>query len=202
MADDHGHLTTDQICRQLWKPIDVTVRPAILDGDILPLDETRFFQALPECDDEVRRVGGRCDPQEADHRHGCLLGACDARPSRRRAAEKRDEIAPSHCLPQGPGQGTVSGRFSDVRFGSKADICAAKTHVRFTPNSDRKSGFPQKAMSALPSKADMCGATRDVCFGPKSGHVASGHRLRLREFPCAVEDLGARAIQPLVNAAA
>ena len=26
----------------------------------------------------------------------------------------------------------------DVRFGSKADICAAKRHVRFAPNSDRK----------------------------------------------------------------
>jgi len=25
---------------------------------------------------------------------------------------------------------------SDVRFGSKADICAAKSHVRFTPESD------------------------------------------------------------------
>ena len=26
-----------------------------------------------------------------------------------------------------------------VRFGSKADICAAKSHVRFTPNSDHES---------------------------------------------------------------
>jgi len=24
----------------------------------------------------------------------------------------------------------------DVRFGSKADMCVAKSHVRFTPNSD------------------------------------------------------------------
>jgi hypothetical protein len=28
----------------------------------------------------------------------------------------------------------------NVRFGSKADICTAIGHVRFTPNSDRKSG--------------------------------------------------------------
>jgi hypothetical protein len=28
----------------------------------------------------------------------------------------------------------------DVSFGSKADICSAKWHVRFTPKSDRKSG--------------------------------------------------------------
>jgi hypothetical protein len=27
-----------------------------------------------------------------------------------------------------------------VRFGSKADICAAKSDVRFAPNSDRESG--------------------------------------------------------------
>ena len=38
--------------------------------------------------------------------------------------------------------------------------------VRFTPNSDRESGFPHKVMSALPPKADMCGATRDVRFVP------------------------------------
>jgi hypothetical protein len=44
--------------------------------------------------------------------------------------------------------------------------CAAKTHVRFTPDNDRKSEFPQKIMSALPPKADMCGARGHVCFGP------------------------------------
>ena len=55
---------------------------------------------------------------------------------------------------------------SDVRFGSKADICAAKSDVRFTPNSDRKSVFPHKVMSALPPKADMYSALAYVCFGP------------------------------------
>jgi hypothetical protein len=54
----------------------------------------------------------------------------------------------------------------DVRFGSKADMCVAITDVRFTPDSDRKSGPPQKLMSALPPKADMCGAKGDVRFGP------------------------------------
>jgi hypothetical protein len=62
---------------------------------------------------------------------------------------------------------------SDVRFGSKADMCNAPTHVRFTPNSDRKS------MSALPPKADMCGALGYVRFGPIAdmGHINS-RRLR------------------------
>src|SRR5262245_55519675 len=53
-------------------------------------------------------------------------------------------------------------RARDVRFGSKADMCGAKRHVRFTPNSDRKSGLPlyrrkrtcaaHKLMSALGQK--------------------------------------------------
>jgi len=43
----------------------------------------------------------------------------------------------------------------NVRFGSKADICAAISHVRFTPNSDRESGLPAKVLS------------------PESGHVGT-----------------------------
>ena len=54
----------------------------------------------------------------------------------------------------------------NVRFGSKADICSATADVRFTLNSDRESGFLQKAMSALPPKADMCGALGHVRFVP------------------------------------
>jgi len=34
-------------------------------------------------------------------------------------------------------------------------MCAAKRHVCFTPNSDRESEIPQKAMSALLPKADI-----------------------------------------------
>src|SRR5262245_57699077 len=39
---------------------------------------------------------------------------------------------------------------AEVRFGSKVDMCGASTHIRFTPHSDRKSGRPHKAMSAIP----------------------------------------------------
>jgi len=53
-------------------------------------------------------------------------------------------------------------RKGDVRFASQADICSAKRHVRFTPNSDRESGHGPMVMSALPSKADMCAALVDV----------------------------------------
>jgi hypothetical protein len=54
-----------------------------------------------------------------------------------------------------------------VRFGSKADICAATSDVRFTPDSDHESRHAAMAMSALHLKADMCGATAHVCFGPE-----------------------------------
>ena len=38
----------------------------------------------------------------------------------------------------------------NIRFGSKADICAAIRHA------------------ALPPKADICSALADVCFGPEA----------------------------------
>ena len=60
----------------------------------------------------------------------------------------------------------MTARF--VRFGSEADICAAKTDVRFAPNSDRESGLPRTVMSALHPKADMCSALTHVRFGPKA----------------------------------
>jgi hypothetical protein len=47
-------------------------------------------------------------------------------------------------------------------------MCAAKRDVRYTPNSDRESEFPQTIMSALPPKADMCSARGHVCFGPEA----------------------------------
>jgi DNA-binding NtrC family response regulator len=37
----------------------------------------------------------------------------------------------------------------NVRFGSKADICTAIGHVRFTPNSDRESGHVGNPIAAV-----------------------------------------------------
>src|SRR5262245_32796424 len=54
----------------------------------------------------------------------------------------------------------------NVRIGSEADICAAKSDVRFAPNSDRKSGHPQPSCLLYPRKADTCSALAYVCFGP------------------------------------
>ena len=97
-----------------------------------------------------------------------LLCTRTKRPSRRRAAEKRDELAPLHVPPEDqafpecqkpstlrPGRvrrngaqpnAYSSGSKPDVRFGSLVDMCSAKGHVRFGP------------------KADMCGALVHVRF--------------------------------------
>src|SRR5262245_42742151 len=45
-------------------------------------------------------------------------------------------------------------------------MCVATSDACFTPDSDRESGHPRKAMSALPPKADICSANTDVCYGP------------------------------------
>ena len=72
----------------------------------------------------------------------------------------------------------------------KADICGATADVRFTLNSDRESGFPQKAMSALPPKADMCSALADVRFVPIADiarsfdhFVGAGEQCRGNRYP-------------------
>ena len=82
---------------------------------------------------------------------------------------------------------------SHVRFGSKADMCGATSHVRFAPNSDRKSGFPQTVMSALPPKADMCGALADVCYGPEA-EVAVIRSVEAIVQPGAKDTIGERAM--------
>jgi hypothetical protein len=77
-------------------------------------------------------------------------------------------------------------RLPHVRFGSRADICSATAHVRFTPNSDRKSGHPHKVMSALPPKADRCSAKRNVGYGPEAdirlfNHLVGRHQQIVRD---------------------
>jgi len=62
-----------------------------------------------------------------------------------------------------PAKSAALEEVANVRFGSKADVCVAKPYVRFTPNSDRKSGPSAKVMSTSPPKADLCAATGDVC---------------------------------------
>jgi hypothetical protein len=54
----------------------------------------------------------------------------------------------------------------NVRFGSQADICAATRHVRFTPNSDQKSGHAAKRYVCFTPESGLMQCNSHVCFGP------------------------------------
>src|SRR5262245_11795470 len=86
------------------------LRPAKFDGNILALDVARLFQAAAKCSDERRPLIGRAAVQMADHRHRWLLRSRRDRPSRRRAAEQRDELAaPDHSITSSARASTVGG---------------------------------------------------------------------------------------------
>src|SRR5262245_38056062 len=91
LATNHGHLPASQIGRKCWEPIDLILRPAEFDSDVMAVDEPRFLQAVAECRYSVNCVGSSCCLKESDRR----LRARRER-QRHRAAEQRDERAPLH----------------------------------------------------------------------------------------------------------
>ena len=59
-----------------------------------------------------------------------------------------------------------------VRFGSEADICGAKSDVCFHPNSDRESGHTLGSNRGLPSERDD--ARTPMTVAARTNHVAQG----------------------------
>jgi hypothetical protein len=62
-------------------------------------------------------------------------------------------VAPSHCPPETQdthrnGSDYHTGRGTDVRFGSKADIPQCDCHVRFATNSRQSEPRPRRPLSA------------------------------------------------------
>src|SRR5258708_15190996 len=78
--------------------------PAVVDLNVVPDGPTQLLQPLQKCrvaSLHLRVVRGERH-EHAHAPHGlALLRARRERPRHRRAAEKRDELAPSHCLPRG-----------------------------------------------------------------------------------------------------
>ena len=142
--------------------------PARVDSHITAGGPAELLQRLQECRDpgfEIRIVNS-CVQEDANAPWPLLLCSCRERPSRR-TPNYAEKLSPPHPHPRltigiVAAQAQTLKDPGNVRFGSKADMCAAKCDVRFTPNSDRESRHPQTVMSALPPKADMCGAKRDV----------------------------------------
>ena len=95
------HAEPDQVCGKRRQPFHLAVGEAVLDDDILANAVAEAPQALFERFNEMERLlPGRdrqvSDPVDPPCR---LLRTRGQRPRRRRAAEKRDELAPSHVPP-------------------------------------------------------------------------------------------------------
>src|SRR5262245_19698679 len=110
---DRVDLTADQLGRQRWQTIVLTLRPPILDCDVLSFNVAGVFQALAECARSNRVPIGRCAIEKSDHRHR-LLRSRGQRQRDSRAAEQRYELATLHSISSSAspanGSGTVSPR--------------------------------------------------------------------------------------------
>src|SRR5450759_5938551 len=91
-------------------------RPAVFNLHILAVDISAYLQALHEGSHELRIPVRRTDVEEPDHRHRRLLRLCRKRPTHRRAAEKRDELAPLHSITSSARPISVSGTLMPSAF--------------------------------------------------------------------------------------
>src|SRR5947207_10123991 len=89
----------------------------VFDHHVLALDVPGFVEALTERSGVARGSLARTAADECDDRHPWVLRARRDRP-RRRTAEKRDELAPSHSM-------TSSALTSSVFGTSRPSVLAA-----------------------------------------------------------------------------
>jgi hypothetical protein len=55
--DNHAHLTTNKISQHRWKPIILTLHPAVFKGKVLTFHKADFIQAAAErVDPEFVRI--------------------------------------------------------------------------------------------------------------------------------------------------
>src|SRR5262249_49297488 len=93
-SDNDRDAFANQIARQSRQPVQLVLGPAVLNRDVLALGIARFLQALPKSGKRIGEHLGRLGVEKADRRYR-LLRARHERP-RRRAAEKRGEVAALH----------------------------------------------------------------------------------------------------------
>ena len=96
---DHSHLALNQIGCHGWQSIVLTFSPTLLGSDVLPLDKSNLVQALEERGYERGPLPSCYATKQPDHRHRRLLSSRRERPRCHRAADQRDELAPSICPP-------------------------------------------------------------------------------------------------------
>ena len=95
--DNDTHLTTDQIGRQGWQAIGLTICPAVFDQHVATFDVAAFRQSLAERRDEGSRIARRRISEEPDHRLVRLLCPRGERQGGR-GPEQRHELATFHSI--------------------------------------------------------------------------------------------------------
>src|SRR5262249_16806345 len=89
------HPTADQIGGDRRQPVILLPPPAIVDGHVLAFNKSDLIEPTVETSDKVRKLGRCLTIKKSNHWHRGLLRSRRDWPRRRRAAEKRDELAPS-----------------------------------------------------------------------------------------------------------
>src|SRR5262249_40068946 len=89
----YRELAANQIGRQRGQSVILAFCPAILDRGVLPFDVASFLQPLAKRGRVRCKLVWRRAVEEPDHRRRRLLRARRERPSDRRAADERDEVA-------------------------------------------------------------------------------------------------------------
>src|SRR5262249_35736239 len=70
---DDADLMPKQVVDEGGQSIVLTLGPAILNGNVLPLDVSALLQSLMECCECIGGLAGGPAAEKADHRHGRLL---------------------------------------------------------------------------------------------------------------------------------
>src|SRR5262245_55268306 len=134
---------SNEVSCERRQPIQLSLRPAIFDRDVLTLDVTGFVQATAERAHYGSERLSRLSIQKSDHRHRRLLRPRRDRPRRRRAAEQRDELAPSdHSI-------TSSARASKVAGISRPSALAV---LRLMTKSNRVGCWMGSSPALSPSR--------------------------------------------------
>src|SRR5262249_11686666 len=84
-----------ELRRQSWQSIVLSLRVAVFDRQVAPLDIAGFGENLTKQRLQVRKRSGETRAEITDHRRR-LLRPRRQWPRRRRAAEQRDELAALH----------------------------------------------------------------------------------------------------------
>src|SRR5262249_31328116 len=95
---NHGRPLRNEFCRECRQAVCFAISIADIEGDVTAFDITKRLHIGAQRLRESSAGLARKNEKNAEDRHRRLLRARRQRPRHRRAAEQRDELAPSHSI--------------------------------------------------------------------------------------------------------